>query len=276
MTGRTAGRSATASLALGFAALLLLFGVYGSAGAQEAQDCADFATQEEAQQFYDDHADDDPNDPDPFNLDTDQDGNACEGLPTSQQAGTASPGASPTASPSSSSLPQNGAETGVIALSGLSLLEAGYGLTLASKRLGIRRRSIPLYLMRRMINAAERGTDRVEITDGVYLVHRSALEPRRIDEAPEIPEPLLAAETTDERSPFEPERPLVDLLVDLDDEVDLEDDPDFEDEFVEIELAEEDLAEEDLEADEPVCKPSAPNVYAALAKPGALPLSDKR
>jgi hypothetical protein len=266
MTGRTAGRSASASLALGFAALLLLFGLNGSAGAQEeAQDCADFATQEEAQEFYDDHSDDDPNNPDPFNLDTDQDGNACEGLPTSQQAGSPSPGASPTARPGSNALPRNGAETGVIALSGLSLLEAGYGLTLASKRLGIRRRSIPLYLMRRMINAAERGTDRVEVADDVYLVHRSALESLRADEAPE---PLLEAETTDEHSSFEPERPLVDLVVDLDDE--LEDD--LEDGFVEIELA-----EEEFEADEPApSRPSAPNVYAALAKPGALPLDDQR
>ena len=275
MTGRTAGRSVSASLALGFAALLLLFAANGTAASQEAQDCADFATQEEAQAFYDDHRDDDPNDPDPFNLDTDQDGNACEGLPTSQQAGTASPGASPTASPGSSALPQNGAETGVIALSGLSLLEAGYGLTLASKRLGIRRRSIPLYLMRRMISAAERGTDRVEIANDVYLVHRSALEPRpglTVGEAPELPEPLLEAETTDEHSAFEPERPLVDDLVDLDEDVDAEDELALEDEFVEIELA-----EEDFEPDEPVVsKASAPNVYAALAKPGALPLRDQR
>ena len=44
-------------------------------------DCADFATQPEAQAFYDEHSDDDPSNPDPFDLDSDGDGTACEGLP---------------------------------------------------------------------------------------------------------------------------------------------------------------------------------------------------
>jgi hypothetical protein len=44
--------------------------------------CADFATQQEAQAFYDEHSDDDPADPDPYDLDTDGDGVACEGLPS--------------------------------------------------------------------------------------------------------------------------------------------------------------------------------------------------
>src|ERR687895_572676 len=53
-----------------------------TAWAGQNVDCADFATQEEAQAFYDEHSDDVPGDPDPFDLDTDGDGKACEGLPS--------------------------------------------------------------------------------------------------------------------------------------------------------------------------------------------------
>lgn len=148
------------------------------------QDCADFDTQEAAQAFYDQHKTDDPSNPDPFDLDTDGDGKACEGLPTAAQA-TASPGATlaPTVSPGATASPSatgslgnTGAETGVLALSGLSLLEAGYGLTLASKRLGIRRRSIPLYLVRKFASAARHGEGKVEVGQDMYLVHRSVLD----------------------------------------------------------------------------------------------------
>lgn len=193
MTGRK-GRSVSATLGLGVLGFLLLFG--GQAGAQEQRDCSDFSTQEEAQQYYDDHRDDDPNDPDPFDLDTDGDGQACEGLPTSQAATP-----SPTGSPAANTLPKNGAETGVIAMSGLSLLEAGYGLTLASKRLGIRRRSIPLYLMRRMISAAERGSDRVEVAEDVYLVHRSVLEKGPILEQPVLEDEIETEHTATPAGP---------------------------------------------------------------------------
>ena len=220
MTGRT-GRS----LSLSLGALLLAFLLGGEAWAQAQRDCSDFSTQEEAQEYYDSRSDDDPNDPDPDDLDTDVDGQACEGLPTSAQA-TASPAAT-TAPGEENELPQNGAETGVIALSGLSLLEAGYGLTLASKRLGIRRRAIPLYLMRKMITAAERGQDRVELSDDVYLVHRSVLE-----NAPLVEDIAPIVETT-------------------------ADEPDVEYEYLDL---------DETEQPSNGHAPAGPTVYAALAR----------
>jgi hypothetical protein len=235
MTGRLPGRVRSLSLL----SLILAFAWAGSASAQEQRDCADFSTQEEAQAFYNDHTDDEAGNPDPFNLDTDKDGQACEGLPTSAQAPTTSATPAPTAAAGDQSLPQNGAETGVIALSGLSLLEAGYGLTLASKRLGIRRRAIPLYLMRKMINAAEKGSDRVEISDDVYLVHRSALE-----------------QATDDESAERPVDPPVETPVETET---IDDDA----EPVGFDLAP--LADE-----EPAPPVRAPNVYAALARPNTL------
>ncbi len=150
-----------------------------SAAATGTQDCADFDTQEAAQAFYDQHTADTPGNPDPFDLDTDGDGKACEGLPTAAGASpTASPAAGATATPSTTTqgLPQSGAETGVIALSGLSLLELGYGLTLASRRLGVRRRAIPLYLVRKFATAARKGDGHVQVAEDMYLVHRSVLE----------------------------------------------------------------------------------------------------
>jgi hypothetical protein len=154
------------------------------------RDCADFDTQEAAQQYFDQNKS--ATNPNPDQLDTDGDGKACEGLPTSATA-TTSPAATtaPTASPTTTgTLPQNGAETGVIALSGLSLLEAGYGLTLASKRLGIRRRAIPLYLIRKFAHAARRGEGHIEVGEDMYLVHRSVLETGPI--APIAPVPEVA------------------------------------------------------------------------------------
>jgi len=178
------GLTARAAL-LSSVALALVWFICGGANAQSAspsgtQDCADFDTQEAAQAFYDQHKSDTPGNPDPFDLDTDGDGKACEGLPTSATTSAAPATTAPTATASPSatnqSLPQNGAETGVIAMSGLSLLEAGYGLTLASKRLGIRRRSIPLFLLRKFANAARKGEGQVEVGRDMYLVHRSVLE----------------------------------------------------------------------------------------------------
>jgi hypothetical protein len=175
----SAGRSAT--LITGVLALLWL--LTGDAWAQTAsptaspatRTCADFETQEAAQQHYDDHKDDDPNEPDPDNLDTDGDGVACEGLPTSATASPTAASPTPTAA-GTQELPENGAATGVMALSGLSLLEMGYGMTLLSKRLGVRRRAVPLYLLRRLTRAASKGEDRIQVAEDLYLVHRSVLE----------------------------------------------------------------------------------------------------
>jgi hypothetical protein len=234
---RTLGKVA----ALSAGVLALVWFAVGQAQAQSptasaTRDCADFDTQEEAQAFYDQHKNDDPNNPDPYDLDTDGDGKACEGLPSSagSPAPTASAGAqtavptpTPTATPAGP-LPNNGAETGVLALSGLTFLEAGYGLTLASRRLGIRRRAIPLYLLRKFVSAARTGEGHVEIGDDLYLVHRSVLENA----------PLVVPEDEEdaEDSPFVQEAPYVEQIA-----LERVDNPD----------------------------PSVANLYAALARPDA-------
>jgi hypothetical protein len=154
-----------------------LFLVLFAAGAGWAQsptptgrrDCSDFSTQQQAQDFFTQNGG--PQN-DPFNLDVDNDGQACEGLPggTSSPAATTTP--APTATPSQA-LPTNGAPTAAIALSGLTFLEAGYGMTLVARRIGVRRRALPVYLMRKLIQAAREGQNEVALTDDVYLVRRT-------------------------------------------------------------------------------------------------------
>jgi hypothetical protein len=139
------------------------------------RDCSDFATQAAAQQFFEQQGG--PAN-DPFNLDVDNDGRACEGLPA---GASAPPGASPSVSPSvtaaptaspGQTLPKNGAPTAAIGLSGLTFLEAGYGLTLAAKRMGVRRRSLPLFVLRKLADAHREGRTEVALTDDLYLVRR--------------------------------------------------------------------------------------------------------
>jgi hypothetical protein len=137
------------------------------------RDCSDFSTQADAQRFFEDNGG--PQN-DPFNLDVDNDGRACEGLPggttgSPTPGATTSPTAAPTATPNGA-LPKNGAATTAMALSGLSFLEVGAGLTLAAKRLGVRRRAVPLYLMRKLVRAANQGYNEIALTDDVYLVRR--------------------------------------------------------------------------------------------------------
>jgi hypothetical protein len=240
------GLTARAAL-LSAATLALIWFTGGAAAGQTAtatptaaatgtQDCADFDTQEEAQAFYDQHVQDTPGNPDPFDLDTDGDGKACEGLPTSASASpgaTAAPTATATPAATNGTLPQNGAETGVIALSGLSLLELGYGLTLASRRLGVRRRAIPLYLLRKFASAARKGDGHVQVAEDMYLVHRSVLE---------------SGASTKTLAPVSEE---------IDDAV---------------ETSTDDVALFDIERDGSpmVTAGEYPNVYAALARPGAV------
>lgn len=197
----SAGVVATAAL------WLLVSFLTTGASAQQQRDCADFATQEEAQAFYDDNSDTDPNDPDPFDLDTDGDGQACEGLPSGGAVTTATPAPTSTATsePDNQDLPNSGAASAVLALSGLTLLEAGYGLTLAAKRLGVRRRSVPLHLVRKMAKAAGRGEDRIPVAEDLYLVHRSALEGR--DKPMPVLEPVL--EDAEACEPVARKRPVV-------------------------------------------------------------------
>jgi hypothetical protein len=54
----------------------------------------------------------------------------------------------------------------------LTLLELGYGLKLLSKRLQVRARAVPSYLMRKLLRAMRTGRNEVEVMDGVYLVRR--------------------------------------------------------------------------------------------------------
>jgi hypothetical protein len=185
---RLIGRSA---VVLGALVVVWLTGAGASAqtatptGSPATQDCADFDTQEEAQAVYDDRKDDDPNDVDPLDLDTDGDGRACEGLPSSAQATTSpTPAATTTPTPTpSGNLTETGAATGVMALSGISLLELGYGLTLLAKRWGVRSRQLPVYLLRKVVRARRAGQDRVELTDDLFVVHRSVLEEEEEEEA---------------------------------------------------------------------------------------------
>jgi hypothetical protein len=151
------------------AALFLLFG--GPAGAQTGISCSSFATQQQAQAFYNQHKTDDPSNPDPYHLDADGDGTACEGLPS---APAAVPTAAPVSTTPTPSIPKNGADTGVMALSGLSLLEAGYGMTLLARRYGVKRRNVPIYLLKKLVSAGKLGEATVALGDDVYLVHESA------------------------------------------------------------------------------------------------------
>ncbi len=151
------------------AALFLVFA--GPSGAQSTVSCSSFATQQQAQAFYDQHKNDNPSNPDPYHLDADGDGKACEGLPSAPAAVAT---AAPVASTPAPSIPKNGADTGVMALSGISLLEAGYGMTLLARRYGVKRRNVPIYLLRKLVSAGKLGESTVALGDDVYLVHESA------------------------------------------------------------------------------------------------------
>jgi hypothetical protein len=78
-----------------FVSIALFLGLsIGGAGSQVALggapdfDCVDFDTQEQAQDFYDEHSDDFPDDPDPFNLDPNNNEDACDGLPSENDPNT--------------------------------------------------------------------------------------------------------------------------------------------------------------------------------------------
>jgi hypothetical protein len=189
---RWAGRSAAV-----FGSVAVLWFIGPSAWAQTASptgatDCTSFDTTEEAQTFYDDHKDDNPNNPDPYGLDTDGDGTPCEGLRSAGATTTATPAPSgspsPTASPSGQ-LTETGAATNVMALSGVSLLELGYALTLLARRWGVRSRQLPVYLLRKLVRARREGHDGIELADELIIVHKSALEEQQ--DEPVAPEPLV-------------------------------------------------------------------------------------
>ncbi len=192
---RWAGRF---SAVLGTIALLWLAGPTAfaqTASPTGAVDCTSFDTTEEAQAFYDDHKDDNASNPDPFGLDTDGDGTPCEGLRSAGGTATATPApsASPSATPSGE-LTETGAATNVMALSGISLLELGYSLTLLARRWGVRSRQLPVYLLRKLVRARREGHDGIELADELVIVHKSVLSEQSAspsDEEPAEPEPLV-------------------------------------------------------------------------------------
>jgi hypothetical protein len=163
-----------AFLALSVWTLLLVAGLNASAQTPTPtpakRDCSSFATQEQAQQFFDQNGGKTGAFKD---LDVDGDGKACEGLPSSGAA-VATPVPVATATPGTNTLPKNGAGTVAMALSGFTFLEAGYGLMLLARRVGVRSRALPVYLMRKLVRAAREGRHEVELTDDVFLVRRSS------------------------------------------------------------------------------------------------------
>ena len=188
--------AARLSAVLGTIALLWLagpatFAQTASPTGTGAVDCTSFDTTEEAQTFYDDHKDDNDSNPDPYGLDTDGDGTPCEGLRSAGATATATPAASatPAATPSGQ-LTETGAATNVMALSGISLLEIGYGLTLLARRWGVRSRQLPVYLLRKLVRARREGHDGIELADELIIVHKSVLTEQQ-DEEPAEPERLV-------------------------------------------------------------------------------------
>jgi hypothetical protein len=77
-----------------------------------------------------------------------------------------------TPAPGTNRLPNNGASSAVIALSGLSLLEAGWGLRLLSRRLQTPLFMVPSHLLRKLLSARRHGQDEVKLTEEWYLVWR--------------------------------------------------------------------------------------------------------
>lgn len=148
----------------------------GSAAAQEDKDCSDFSTQEEAQKYFESRGGPEQ---DPDMLDPDHDGKACEGLPSGSPAPAASP--TPTPRPGAQQLPNNGAFSGIMALSGLSFLEAGVALSLLAARVKSRRR-VPLSVLKSLASAAKEGRNEVALSDDVFIVRRSASERPWVDE----------------------------------------------------------------------------------------------
>ena len=78
----------------------------------------------------------------------------------------------PTTGVPTRSLPKSGSPAGVVALSGLSLLEAGWGLRLLSRRFDTPLHMVPAFLLRKLLRARRHGRDEVKLTDEWYLVWR--------------------------------------------------------------------------------------------------------
>lgn len=160
--------------------------------------CADFKTQAEAQAFFTSHGGSKANNVD--NLDPNRNGIACEGLPGTPTT-TAAPQvvATPTPAPASTPLPNNGVFSDIMAMSGLSMLEVGVGLSLLSERIRSGGKRAPLYVWRALARASRQGRSEVALADDVYIVRKpTAQAPVRepatpaATPAPPAPEPRVA------------------------------------------------------------------------------------
>ena len=90
---------------------------------------------------------------------------------TQTPTATAAPVLTPTPA-TGRALPKSGAPSVAIALSGLSLLEAGWGLRLLSRRFDTSLHMVPAFLLRKLLRARRHGRDEVKLTDEWYLVWR--------------------------------------------------------------------------------------------------------
>ena len=144
-------------------------GASGASGATGAKTCADFKTQAEAQSYFNSKGGSKTNNVD--NLDPNRNGIACEGLPGTPSA-SASPTPAPTAAGTAKPLPNNGVFSDIMAMSGLSLLEAGIALSLVSERIRSRGKRVPLGVLKMLAKAARKGRTEVALADDLYIVRK--------------------------------------------------------------------------------------------------------
>ena len=153
-----------------------------------AKTCADFSTQAAAQAYFNSKGGSRTNNVD--NLDPNRNGIACEGLPGTPTA-TTSPTVAPTAT--TGTLNNTGVFSDLMAMSGLSLLEIGVGLSLLSERVRAGGKRAPLFVLKLLAKAARQGRSEVALADDVYIVRKPARPPVR--ETPDAagPAPKQAA-----------------------------------------------------------------------------------
>jgi hypothetical protein len=168
-------RKAASAAIVASATVVLAIGLAAIAGAQATtappsgtKSCADFKTQAEAQTYFTGKGGSKTSNAD--NLDPNRNGIACEGLP-----GTPTTSATPTVAPvgTAKPLPNNGIFSDIMAMSGLSLLEAGIGLSLLSERIRSGGKRAPLFVLKLLAKAARQGRDEVALADDVYIVRKA-------------------------------------------------------------------------------------------------------
>jgi hypothetical protein len=143
--------------------------------AAATKNCSDFKTQPEAQQYFTSHGGSKSNNFD--NLDPNRNGIACEGLPGTPTSATPTPVPTATTKP----LPANGIFSMILAMSGLSLVEAGIGLSLLSDRIKSRGGRVPLAVLKLVAKATRQGKNEIELSNDMYIVRRTPEEIQKTD-----------------------------------------------------------------------------------------------